>query len=321
MPFAGERSFESPRSQVVAIRSKSSQHSAVCCAILNNRSIHIPSRTLKRRKRPVTMTTRLSRAEILEADLSLLSESLQRYYRIGMEAEALSDDKEALRKLAAKFAKRYELKSKSDHLLKARRFVQRLSSRQCLKLLARNCKLTGKPLSWSHVRHLVSVADAARRYQLLEDTVQNSWITTQLIDAIQVREGRTRHPKAGGRPPIKPKTVEEGMLRLQRLSEKWSALYQPPKKSASGKKSSTSLPEQVALAALKQRINDFFAVASVAESASPALKEQVVGFLKALKDQVKEIGEVVAAIEEWKKRSDKKPSAKIKRSLAVTRRR
>ena len=54
-------------------------------------------------------------------------------------------------------------------------------------------------------------------------------------------------PKAGGRPTIKPKTVEEGMLRLQRLSEKWSALYQPPKKSDSAETSSTSLSEQVAL--------------------------------------------------------------------------
>ena len=128
-------------------------------------------------------------------------------------------------------------------------------------------------------------------------------------------------PKAGGRPTIKPKTVEEGMLRLQRLSEKWSALYQPPKKSDSAVTSSTSLSAQVAPPALKQEIKDFFAVEGLTESASPALKEQVVGFLKTLKDQVKKIGEVVAAIDEWKERSDKKPSAKLKRSPAVTRRR
>ena len=111
------------------------------------------------------------------------------------------------------------------------------------------------------------------------------------------------------------------MLRLQRLSEKWSALYQPPKKSNSGEKSSTSLSEQVALAALKQRIKDFFAVDGVAESASSALKAQVKGLLEALTVQAKEIGEVVAAIEEWKARPDKKPRAKLKRSPAVTRRR
>ncbi len=268
------------------------------------------------------MTTRLSRAETLKADLSLLSDSLQRYYRLGMEAEVLSNDKEASRNLAAKSAKKYKLKFGSDHLLKARRFVQRLSTRECLKLLAQNCELTGKPLvSWSHVRHLVSVNDNARRYELLKDTVRNSWITTQLIDAIQVSEGRTRHPKAGGRPPIKPKTVEEGMMRLQRLSEKWSALYQPPKKSDSGEKSSTSLPAQLAPPDLKQRIKDFFAVDGLAESTSQALKAQVKGLLEALAVQAKEIGEVVAAIETWKTGSDKKPRSKLKRSPAKRRRR
>ncbi len=92
-------------------------------------------------------------------------------------------------------------------------------------------------------------------------------------------------PKAGDRPTIKPKTVEEGMLRLQRLSEKWSALYLPRKKSDSAETSSTSLPAQVAPPALKQEIKDFFAVEGLTESASPALKEQVVGFLKTLKDK------------------------------------
>ena len=128
-------------------------------------------------------------------------------------------------------------------------------------------------------------------------------------------------PKAGGRPTIKPKTVEEGMLRLQRLSEKWSALYQPPKKSDSGEKSSTSLPAQLAPPDLKQRIKDFFAVDGLAEPTSQALKAQVKGLLEALAVQAKEIGEVVAAIEEWKTRPDKKPRAKLKRSPTVTRRR
>ena len=87
-----------------------------------------------------------------------------------------------------------------------------------------------------------------------------------------------------------------------------------PKKSDSAVTSSTSLSAQVAPPALKQEIKDFFAVEGLTESASPALKEQVVGFLKTLKDQVKKIGEIVAAIEECKKGSDKKPSAKLKRS-------
>ena len=111
------------------------------------------------------------------------------------------------------------------------------------------------------------------------------------------------------------------MLRLQRLSEKWSALYQPPKKSGSDEKSSISSPTQVAPLALKERIKDFFAVDGLAKSASEALNAQVADFLKALKDQADGISEVVAAIEEWKTRPDKKPRAKLKRSPTVTRRR
>ena len=234
-----------------------------------------------------------------------MSERLQRYYRFGMEAEALSDDKEASRNLAAKYAKKYKLKIGSDHLLKARRFVERLSNRECLKLLAQNCELTGKPLSWSHVRHLVSVADAARRYQLLKDTVQNSWITTQLIDAIQVREGRTRHPKAGGRPPIKPKTVEEGMLRLQRLSEKWSALYQL-------RLVEKSSQEKNVPPTLKDRINEFLQGDGRSTSVSRDLKLQITGFLNALTNQAEEIGEVVTAIGDWQAQSHKQLRSKRK---------
>ncbi len=73
--------------------------------------------------------------------------------------------------------------------------------------------------------------------------------------------------------------------------------------------------------ALKQEIKDFLAVEGLTESASPALKAQVKGLLEALAVQAKEIGEVVAAIEECKKGLDKKPSANLKRSPAVTRRR
>lgn len=61
--------------------------------------------------------------------------------------------KAALRDLAKKY------KVTSDHMLKARRFVELLSQKKCLALLAQKCELTTKPLSWSHVRHLVSVND------------------------------------------------------------------------------------------------------------------------------------------------------------------
>ncbi len=280
------------------------------------------------------MTTRKQIRQVPEVELNRLSATLRKNFSMGQEAIKVPfRAKGALRMLAEKY------KVTSDHLLKARRFVELLSNKRSLELLARKrtnqvapLNLEKRParpkrkkkdtrLSWAHVRHLVSVADHARRYQLLNDAVRLHWSTTQLIDAIQVREGRTRRPKAGGRPPIKPTTVEEGMLRLQRLSEKWSALYQPPMKSDSTEKSPASLPAQLAPPALKQRIKDFFAVDGVADSTSQALKEQVKGLLEAFTDQADEIGEVVAAIEEWKARPDKKPRAKLKRLPTKPRRR
>lgn len=282
------------------------------------------------------MTARKRIRQVPEVELKRLSPTLQKNFTIGQAAIKVPfHAKGALGKLAKKH------KVTSDHLLKARRFVELLSNKRSLEWLAKERtkqvaplkreKPNSRPkskkkdtrLSWGHVRHLVSVADPARRYQLLSDAVRLNWSTTQLIDAIQVREGRTVRPVVGGRPPNKPHTIEEGMLRLQRLSEKWSALYQPPKKSDSGEKSSTStsFPAQLVPPDLKQRIKEFFAVDGLAESTSQALKAQVKGLLEALAVQAKEIGEVVATIEEWKKRSDKKPSAKLKRSPAVTRRR
>ena len=131
----------------------------------------------------MTMTTRLSRAEILKADLSLLSESLQRYYRIGMEAKALSDDKEASRKLAAKYSKRYKVKSKSDHRLKARRFVQRLSNRKCLKLFDWS-SVGGRPVRSKDTRRNMFVIRPATQIQRVA--------RLQLSDRIRERSPRLR---------------------------------------------------------------------------------------------------------------------------------
>ena len=136
----------------------------------------------------------------------------------------------------------------------------------------------------------------------------------RLIDAIQVCEGRTMRPKAGGPADNQAKDGRGRNVAIAAAVGEMVCVVSTPKKSDSAVTSSTSLSAQVAPPALKQEIKDFFAVEGLTESASPALKEQVVGFLKTLKDQVKKIGEIVAAIEECKKGSDKKPSAKLKRS-------
>lgn len=264
------------------------------------------------------MTTRKRIRQVPEVELKRLSPTLQKNFCIGQNAiQVPFHAKGALGKLAEKH------NVTSDHLLKARRFVELLSDKKSLDLLAQerkkqvtplNCgKQTVRPkrkkkdtrLSWGHVRHLVSVADHARRYQLLKDAVWLNWSTTQLIDAIQVREGRTIRPVAGGRPPNKPQTIEEGMLRLQRLSEKWSALYQSHLIEKPSQEKNAPL-------VLKDRIKEFLPGDGRLASVSEDLKEQIKGLRNALTHQAEEIGEVVTAIEVWQAQSHKQPRSKRK---------
>lgn len=256
--------------------------------------------------------------QVPEVELKRLSPTLQKNFTIGQAAiQVPFHAKGALGKLAKKH------KVTSDHLLKARRFVELLSNKRSLEWLAKERtrqvapltrqKQAARPvskkkdtrLSWGHVRHLVSVADPARRYQLLKNAVEFNWSTTQLIDAIQVREGRTVRPVAGGRPPNNPHTIEEGMLRLQRLSEKWSALYQ-------SRLIEKPSQEPNALLTLKDRITEFLQGDGHSASVSRDLKSQINGLLHALTCQADEIGEVATAIRVWQAQSHKQPRSKRK---------
>lgn len=96
------------------------------------------------------------------------------------------------------------------------------------------------------------------------------------------------------------------MLRLQRLSEKWSALYQ-------SRLSEKSSQEKNAPPTLKDRINEFLQVDGRLASVSRDLKEQIKGLRNALTRQAEEIGEVVAAIKVRRTQSHKQP-----RSMQVT---
>ena len=168
------------------------------------------------------MSNKLTARFATDSELARLSPSLQRYYRIGLQVLKVEfQDKQGLRELAAELNRERGDKPKinSDGLLKARRFVERLSDKRSLKLLSQRRKTPngrkkqGTPLSWTHVRQLVSVEDDARRYQLLQDAVERGWSTVQLIEAIQVREGRTIRGGAGGRPPSKPASMKETLDR------------------------------------------------------------------------------------------------------------
>ena len=121
------------------------------------------------------MANRKSSNQQLPSEVSLLSPSLQRYYRIGLDAcDVKFKDKKGLRGLTAKLNReRGDMpKLNSDTLLKARRFVEHLSDEASLKLLSQRRKKQGTPLSWAHVRHLVSVANRGLRSKLLRKAVK-----------------------------------------------------------------------------------------------------------------------------------------------------
>ena len=222
--------------------------------------------------------------------------------------------------MAAKLNRKRGKKPKlnRDALLKARRFGERLSDNRSLNLLSQRRKKQGTPLSWTHVKHLVSVEDDARRYQLLQDAVERGWSTVQLIEAIQVREGRTIRGGAGGRPPSKPASMKETLLRLQRLSEKWLALYESVDVEKRKAGSSTATAPTIAKRMLKHEISEFF------RSTSPKaleLKAQVAGFVGKLAEQAKELREVVKAANAWLAGGSKRTRVKRKSSSVKVRRR
>ena len=115
------------------------------------------------------MSNKLTARLATDSELARLSPSLQRYYRIGLDARDVEfKDKKGLRKLAVRLNRQRGKRPKlnSDTLLKARRFVDRLSDEASLNLLCQRRKTPngrkkkGDPiLGWAHVRHLVSVAN------------------------------------------------------------------------------------------------------------------------------------------------------------------
>ena len=267
------------------------------------------------------MSNKLTARFATDSELARLSPSLQRYYRIGLQVLKVEfQDKQGLRDLAAELNReRGDMpKLNSDTLLKARRFVERLSDTRYLTLLSRKREKQGTPLSWAHVRHLVSVEDDDRRYQLLQDAVERGWSTVQLIEAIQICEGRTIRGGAGGRPPTKPASMKETLLRLQRLSEKWLALYESVDAKKPKARSATTSAPTTAKRKLKDKVSEFF---RSKKRATRKFENQVAGLVKVLDDQADGLLEVAEFAKVWLDRNCKRARVKRKSPTTTTRRR
>ena len=255
------------------------------------------------------MAKRASTNQKLSKAVSLLSPSLQRYYRIGLQARDVEfNDKNGLRGLTAKLnRKRGDMpKLNSDTLLKARRFVERLSDKRSLELLSQRRKTPngrkkkGDPiLGWAHVRHLVSVANRGRRSKLLRKAVERGRSTVELIEAIQLRVGRIARPKNGGRPPAKAQSSQEVLLRLQRLTEAWLAHYKLMMRPRWTQKDRVEPRNNIVIPnRLREQIQASLRSGS-APSGAEQLEVQVKEFLRVLRKQQRRIAKILVTGEAW----------------------
>lgn len=165
------------------------------------------------------MTTAREVFEKTEAAAEIATElpqPLRRFYKIGQRASARSKAEIKV------FAEEEGLSE--DYVRKARLFEQRMTDAE-LRLLAATYRDHGYQFPWGHLRILVSVQNPRRRHAYLTAAIENGWSAKTLIAAVQLGEQRTRR-KCVGRKQTKPQSVEEALLRLQRLLESWVDIYE-----------------------------------------------------------------------------------------------
>lgn len=101
----------------------------------------------------------------------------------------------------------------------ALRFVQTFTPEG----LERLCQLLlpgGEPLTWSHVRALLTLDNATRRRELLERTVAEGWSCTEL--AHEIKNVMDRPDGDGrGRPMRVPKDFDSAVAQQQQAAQQW----------------------------------------------------------------------------------------------------
>ncbi|OAI56450.1 hypothetical protein AYO47_02095 [Planctomyces sp. SCGC AG-212-M04] len=117
-----------------------------------------------------------------------MREALRAYYDMGQEALLEFPKKYAPHGQFAPFAARFDVEP--DTLRKARAFARLFSAKDLEAVLHPE----GQPVSWAHVRLLVSVNTREERMQLVREILRNGWTARQLAAEIVHRRpgGRTR---------------------------------------------------------------------------------------------------------------------------------
>ena len=142
-------------------------------------------------------------------------DELQWYYQIGKTTD----------KSPADLAKAHLITA--DHARKARKFAELFTPEDLAACYPQRVGV-GKALTWTHIRHLVSVEDAKARRKLIRAAVDEGWTVSRLGQEIKIAVG-TRTTRRLGRRATPARTIEHAMLELQQLSLKWMEFWNASK--------------------------------------------------------------------------------------------
>lgn len=142
-------------------------------------------------------------------------DELQRYYQIGKTTDKSPTD----------LAKAHLITA--DHARKARKFAELFTTEDLAACYPQRVGV-GKALTWTHIRHLVSVEDTKARRKLVRAAVDDGWTVSRLSQEIKIAVG-TKTTRRHGRRATPAPTIEHAMLELLKLSEKWMEFWNASK--------------------------------------------------------------------------------------------
>src|ERR1700722_14080198 len=156
-----------------------------------------------------------------------VSHNLRSRYELGLQVKELyEDERKNGGKIYGKNAinKICKLLDWDDGLIRmALRFVQQFS-RDDLEYLCKIRLPSGDPLTWSHVRCLVSVDDKKLRKELLDKTLAEGLTCMDLAHELKRLSDHTAND-GRGRPLRMPKDFDSSLAQQQHLSEDWDKRY------------------------------------------------------------------------------------------------
>lgn len=170
------------------------------------------SETVARQKAAVAkMNAPLKRVygQMRDRRVSIVHASLDYYREYGQQVEQVANDQDTYKSGAITLLST-ALEVSESTLYKAAAFFRNYTDPEFAAL----CQLrtsTNDALTWSHVLHLLLVADKAVRLRLQTQAARQSWSSDELKEAVDEHLGTENQRPGSGRPFVKPKSVLQGL--------------------------------------------------------------------------------------------------------------